>query len=52
MSEAAILSAVAIREELVRLFCNDLLGPAGGPEEEILENRVRERYLLGMLAPV
>ncbi|RPH96567.1 helicase [candidate division KSB1 bacterium] len=29
----------------------DLLGPAGGEEEEVAEDRVRERYLVGMLAP-
>ena len=29
----------------------DLLGPVGGPEEEVAEDRVRERYLVGMLAP-
>lgn len=29
----------------------DLLGPAGGPEEEIHEANVRDRYLVGMLAP-
>ncbi|MBP1466155.1 DISARM system helicase DrmA [Candidatus Chloroploca sp. M-50] len=29
----------------------DLLGPAGGPEEEIAEGSVRDRYLVGMLAP-
>lgn len=51
MSEAGIPSSVVIREELVRLVCGDLLGPAGGPLEEIVEPRVRERYLTGMLAP-
>jgi hypothetical protein len=34
-------SAVAIREELVRLFCNDLLGHAGGPDEAALRRRCR-----------
>jgi len=29
----------------------DLLGPVGGPEEEIDEPSVRDRYLVGMLAP-
>jgi hypothetical protein len=33
------------------LVIHDLLGPAGGPEEEVTEDRVRERYLVGMLAP-
>lgn len=43
----------AIRDELQSLVINDLLGPAGGPEEELgqYEDRVRERYLVGMLAP-
>lgn len=44
-------SANAIRDELKRLVLLDLLGPAGGPEEEIDEQRVRDRYLVGMLAP-
>jgi len=51
VSETGSPSAVAIREELVRLVCGDLLGPAGGPHEEVTEGRVRERYLTGMLAP-
>src|SRR5512137_1478525 len=52
MSEGAgTLSSVGIREELIRLVCGDLLGPAGGPNEEVTEGRVRERYLTGMLAP-
>lgn len=29
----------------------DLLGPAGGPEEELTERNVRDRYLVGVLAP-
>ena len=41
----------AIREELEALVMADLLGPAGGPDEEVMEDRVRERYLVGMLAP-
>ncbi len=40
-----------IREELLSIVDRDLLGPAGGPDEEIAETRVRERYLTGMLAP-
>ena len=35
-------------EEMVRL---DLLGPAGGPEEELDERTVRSRYIVGLLAP-
>jgi hypothetical protein len=30
----------------------DLLGPAGGEQEVITEQSVRNRYLLGMLAPL
>jgi hypothetical protein len=33
------------------MVVRDLLGPAGGEEEEIDEARVRDRYLVGMLAP-
>ena len=33
------------------MVLNDLLGPAGGPEEEIDESHVSDRYLVGMLAP-
>jgi len=52
MSErAGISSSVAIREELTRFVCRGLLGPAGGPNEEVTEGRVRERYLTGMKYP-
>jgi hypothetical protein len=40
-----------IRDEFQRLVLGDLLGPAGGPEEEVAERRVRDRYLVGALAP-
>ena len=42
-----------IRDELTDMVIKDMLGPAGGPEEELnqWEDRVRERYLVGMLAP-
>ncbi len=39
------------REELQRLVIAELLGPVGGPEEIVTESTVRDRYLLGMLAP-
>jgi hypothetical protein len=45
------VSSFELRRQLVSLVLNDLLGPAGGPEEEIAESSVRERYLVGMLAP-
>lgn len=33
------------------MVLGDLLGPVGGPEEEIDEQSVRDRYSVGMLAP-
>lgn len=44
-------SQAEIRAELEDLVLKDLLGPAGGEEEEIEESRVTERYLVGVLAP-
>jgi len=44
-------SPTKIRDELEQIVLNDLLGPVGGPEEEIDEPSVRDRYLVGMLAP-
>ena len=43
----------AIRDELTEMIVKDLLGPAGGPEEELdqREDRATGRYLVGMLAP-
>jgi hypothetical protein len=46
-----IPSPAAIRAELEQLVIRDLLGPAGGPEEDVTES-VRDRYLVGMLAPL
>jgi hypothetical protein len=40
-----------LRDELQQLIIKDLLGPVGGPEEEVEDDHVRERYLLGILAP-
>ena len=45
------LSPSALRDELERLVLQDLLGPAAGLEEEVDEGNVRDRYLVGMLAP-
>jgi hypothetical protein len=42
---------VTMRAELEQLVLNDLLGPAGGPEEEVDERNITDRYLIGMLAP-
>lgn len=44
-------SPTKIRAELEHMVLADLLGPVGGPEEEIDEQSVRDRYLVGMLAP-
>lgn len=40
-----------IRVELEAMVIGDLLGPAGGPDEELTERNVRDRYLVGVLAP-
>lgn len=42
---------VEIRAGLLESVERDLLGPADGPEEIVYDRRVRDRYLLGMLAP-
>jgi hypothetical protein len=41
-----------LRDELTAMVVRDLLGPAGGPEEELdqYEDHVFSRYLVGMLA--
>ncbi|MEQ1947249.1 MAG: DISARM system helicase DrmA [Bryobacteraceae bacterium] len=46
------MSSHALREEFLELVRRDLLGPAGGEREVITEANVRDRYLLGMLAPL
>ena len=41
-----------LRSELEEMVIRELLGPAGGADEEVHEHlRVRDRYLVGMLAP-
>ncbi|MGO4575379.1 DISARM system helicase DrmA [Cupriavidus sp. 2TAF22] len=40
-----------IRELLQLAAVDDLLGPAGGPHERIVDMSVRDRYLVGKLAP-
>ncbi|MCG3145305.1 MAG: hypothetical protein HONDAALG_02894 [Gammaproteobacteria bacterium] len=47
----SIPSPMRIRAELEEMVLNDLLGPADGPAEEVTEQSVRDRYLVGMLAP-
>ena len=46
-------SAYDIREDMHMMIKRDLLGPAGGEDEELHlhERRVRDRYLVGLLAP-
>ena len=41
-----------IRAELETMVLADLLGPAGGEGEEPTERTVRDRYLVGVLAPI
>jgi len=45
------VSPAEVRARLEELVVADLLGPAGGVEEEVAEDRVTERYIAGMLAP-
>ena len=40
-----------LRTLLEEMVVGDLLGPAAGPEEELIERNVRDRYLVGVLAP-
>lgn len=49
----AVPSPHAIRDELTEMVVKDLLGPAGGADEELdqREDRVSGRYLVGLLAP-
>lgn len=51
LSPLTAQTPVMIRTELLNLVTRDLLGPAGGPDEEIHERNVRDRYVVGMLAP-
>ncbi len=44
-------SSFELRSELEHAFIKDLLGPAGSDEEEVNEQHVYSRYLVGMLAP-
>src|SRR5260370_16713816 len=46
-----IEEAAYVREILQLAVIDDLLGPAGGPHERILDMGVRDRYLVGKLAP-
>ena len=48
---AAVPRPTEVRAELEDLVIKDLLGPAAGPDEEVDETRVSDRYLIGQLAP-
>ncbi len=45
------IAQAALRRQLQALVAADLLGPAGGEEEEVGDEDVTERYLVGMIAP-
>ena len=45
-------SKLEIRDEFVDMIRRELLGPAGGSEEIITEPTVRDRYAVGLLAPL
>ena len=47
----AIPSQHQLRAELESMVLGDLLGPAGGEDEELTERTVRDRYLVGVLGP-
>ncbi|MDC1207998.1 DISARM system helicase DrmA [Litorivicinus sp.] len=47
-----INDAVYVRELLQNSVMDDLLGPANGPLEQIFDMSVRDRYLVGRLAPL
>lgn len=54
MSDSVLTPAptpMQLRAMLEEMVVNDLLGPAGGAEEELTERNVRDRYLVGVLAP-
>ncbi|MBN1991887.1 MAG: DISARM system helicase DrmA, partial [Anaerolineae bacterium] len=46
-----IPSPLELRAKLEEMVRADLLGPAGGPEEIVDERNVRDRYIVGRLAP-
>jgi hypothetical protein len=46
-----VQDATYVRELLELATRDDLLGPANGPEEFIIDMSVRDRYLVGKLAP-
>lgn len=52
IAEVPTITDQAYLRELLQLaVMDDLLGPAGGPHERIVDMGVRDRYLVGKLAP-
>jgi len=52
VANVPIIEDVAYVRELLELATrDDLLGPANGPEEHVIDMSVRDRYLVGKLAP-
>lgn len=49
--EIDLETPAGVRDALHRLVALDLLGPACGPEEELLSDPPRTRYVVGTLAP-
>lgn len=46
-----IPTSLDLRDQLHYMVVSDLLGPAGGENEELDEDSVRSRYIVGLLAP-
>jgi len=51
MSTSLSFFSINIRQELLEIVLKDLRGPANGLDEIITEQTVRDRYILGLLAP-
>ena len=52
LDDVPLIEAQAYIRELLQLaVMGDLLGPANGPQEQIVDMSVRDRYLVGKLAP-
>jgi hypothetical protein len=51
MSQLSEVTPLDLRTQLHQMVVADLLGPAGGPTEELDEDSVRSRYIVGLLAP-
>ena len=47
----SVPNANELRAELEAMVLGDLLGPAGGENEELTERTARDRYIVGVLAP-